>query len=154
VIVVADTSPLLYLILIRYEQVLPALYGRVFAPRAVIAELTHPHAPKVVRDWAASSPSWLHVADPRQPIMRSARLGRGELEAIALAKELDARALLIDDRYAREEAIRHHLSVVGTLGVLADAADAKLVDLPDAVARLRQTTFRASEDLFEWLLSR
>lgn len=153
-IVVADTSPLLYLILIEHEQVLPALYGRVIAPRAVISELSHPGTPQAVRDWIARLPSWLHVANPKHPIMASGSLGRGELEAIALAQELKADALLIDDQAGREEALRRHLPVVGTLRVLAAAADAKLIDLPDTVARLRQTSFRASEELFEWLLSR
>ena len=46
------------------------------------------------------------------------------------------------------------LPIVGTLAVLAKAAEAELIDLPNAVARLRQTNFRASEELFEWLLSR
>ena len=48
-IVVADTSPLLYLILLGHEQVLPALYGRVIAPRAVISELSHTGTPQAVR---------------------------------------------------------------------------------------------------------
>jgi predicted nucleic acid-binding protein len=152
VIVVADTSPLVYLILIGHEQVLPALYGRVIAPRAVILELSHTGTPKAVRDWVAESPSWLHVASPRQPIMPSGSLGRGELEAIALAQEVKANVLLLDDQRGRKEAMRRHLHVVGTLRVLADAADAHLIDLPDTVARLRQTSFRASEELFEWLL--
>ena len=85
--------------------------------------------------------------------MPSGSLGRGELEAIALAQELKADALLIDDYDGREEAIRRHLPVFGTLRVLAAAADAELINLPDTVARLRQTNFRASEELFEWLLS-
>ena len=86
--------------------------------------------------------------------MPSGRLGRGELEAIVLAEELKATFLLIDDLYAREEAIRRRLPIVGTLGVLAEAPDAGLIDAPDVVARLRQTNFRASQALFEWLLSR
>jgi len=154
VIVVADTSPLVYLILIQCEHVLPALYDRVVTPRAVISELAHPQTPEAARAWAVRPPSWLHIAKPSQTIVASKRLGRGELEAITLAKELKAGALLIDDRYAREEAMRHHLPIVGTLGVLGDAADAKLIDLPDAVARLRQTNFYASDALYEWLLSR
>ena len=74
--------------------------------------------------------------------MPSKPLERGELEAIALAKELKADALLIDDRYGREEAVRQELPIVGTLAELAKAADAELIDLPNVVARLRQTNFR------------
>ena len=50
-IVVSDTSPLNYLVLIEHSRVLPLLFGRVIAPPAVIAELQHPGAPAVVRAW-------------------------------------------------------------------------------------------------------
>jgi predicted nucleic acid-binding protein len=154
VIVVADTTPLLYLILIECDHILPALYGRVIAPRAVISELTHRDAPTVVRAWVASAPVWLHIDSPRQSIVPSVPLGAGEMEAIALTEERHADALLIDDRDGRQEAIRRRLPVLGTLRVLADAAEEKLINLPDALGRQRQTSFRASEELFEWLLSR
>jgi len=39
IVVVADTSPLNYLIQINCDQVLPALYERVFVPSAVVEEL-------------------------------------------------------------------------------------------------------------------
>jgi predicted nucleic acid-binding protein len=55
-IVVSDTSPLNYLILIESIQVLPAIFGRVYAPSAVVAELSHPRSPEVVRSWASKPP--------------------------------------------------------------------------------------------------
>jgi DNA-binding PadR family transcriptional regulator len=61
---------------------------------------------------------------------------------------------LIDDWDGRQEALRRNLNVLGTLRVLADASDDGIVDLQVAVDRLRQTTFRASEELFQWLLAR
>ena len=56
-IVVSDTSPLNYLVLIERVHVLPTLFGRVVAPVAVIAELGHPATPTVVRAWAADPPA-------------------------------------------------------------------------------------------------
>lgn len=153
-IVVADTTPLQYLILIQYEHILPALYGRVVAPPAVIEELTRDETPSHVRGWVKSAPDWLEVRAPRTVGRSPLPLGAGELEAIALAEELSADALLIDDRDGRQEALRRHLHVLGTLRVLADASDDGLVDIAVAVERLRQTTFRASEELFQWLLAR
>ena len=47
-IVVSDTSPLNYLLLIREEGVLQPLFGRVIVPRAVLAELNHPATPALV----------------------------------------------------------------------------------------------------------
>ena len=48
-IVVSDTSPLNYLVLIQHAEVLPSLFGRVIAPPAVMIELQHPGAPTIVR---------------------------------------------------------------------------------------------------------
>ena len=64
-------------------------------------------------------------------------------EAIALALELRADFLILDDRDARIEASRRKLMVIGTLRGLEDVAQLGLIDLPHALPRLRQTTFRA-----------
>ncbi len=65
-IVVSDTTPLNYLIIIEAAQVLPALFGRVYAPTAVIQELSDPRGPQPVRAWASSPPEWLAVEEPTQ----------------------------------------------------------------------------------------
>jgi predicted nucleic acid-binding protein len=153
VIVVADASPLRYLILVEHAHVLPALYGRVMVPPAVITELNQERTPVLVRTWLSNKPEWLHVQGPRQLLapLRGV-LGPGEREAIALAAELAADVLLMDDREGRREAERRNLIVLGTLRVLADAAEHDLADLPVALGRLQQTNFRASERLIQWLL--
>lgn len=104
-IVVADTSPLRYLILIEHIHVLPALYGRVVVPPAVVTELDQEHTPSLVRLWLSARPEWLQIQAPRQDLssLRDV-LGPGEREAIALAEELSADAVLIDDRDGRREA--------------------------------------------------
>jgi predicted nucleic acid-binding protein len=56
---------------------------------------------------------------------------QGEQEAIALAEELAADLLLIDEWDARLEAERRHLHVIGTLRVLADGAGRGLTDLEE-----------------------
>jgi predicted nucleic acid-binding protein len=48
-IIVADTSPLNYLVQIAAEHLLPALYGRILIPPQVLAELCDPGAPDMVR---------------------------------------------------------------------------------------------------------
>jgi predicted nucleic acid-binding protein len=63
----------------------------------------------------------------------------GELEAISLAQEIHADAILIDDRVGRNAAIRCGLAVVGTVGLLEKSAARGLIDLPLVVERLRQT---------------
>ncbi len=49
-IVVSDTSPLSYLVLIEEVEVLPAIFGRVVIPPAVVEELQAPGAPDAVKD--------------------------------------------------------------------------------------------------------
>jgi len=76
----------------------------------------------------------------------------GEREAISLAKELQADALIIDEPDGREAAKRQGLRVIGTLRVLYDAAEAGLCQLEEAYDRLQQTTFRAHPNLFRAFL--
>ena len=61
IVVVADTSPLNYLIQIHCDHVLPTLYERVFVPSAVVEELRHPGAVVAVRAWLTRVPPWLLV---------------------------------------------------------------------------------------------
>jgi predicted nucleic acid-binding protein len=145
-LIVADTSPLNYLILVEAEGVLPRLYGRVLVPPQVRDELLHEKTPEPVRRWASALPQWLEV---RMPASVEARPGldEGEAAAIALAQEVRADRLLIDERAGRAVASRLGIAVAGTLAVLVDAADAKLLDLRPALQRLQQTTFRASPAL-------
>jgi predicted nucleic acid-binding protein len=60
-VVVADTSPLNYLVLVGAIQILPVLYGSILIPDQVLAELTDPAAPLPVLDWIRTQPQWLEV---------------------------------------------------------------------------------------------
>ena len=60
-IVVADSGPLHYLILLDHADLLHHFYGEVLVPEAVAVELSSPSAPLVVRDWLSRAPSWLSV---------------------------------------------------------------------------------------------
>lgn len=60
-IVVANTSPICYLLLIGCLDVLPMLFGRVTIPQAVCDELWEEGAPAVVQAWIAQPPAWLEV---------------------------------------------------------------------------------------------
>ncbi len=152
-LVVCDTSPVNYLVLIRHDHVLPKLFDRVLAPPAVLAELRHKGAPANVRQWSDPAPSWLEVRAPAA-LISGLSLGRGESEAISLARELAASVVLIDERRATDAAERLGLFVTGTLGVLEAAAAKRLIQLPDAIAALRQTSFRCTERLYQEALER
>ena len=67
ILVVADTSPLNYLIQIHCQELLPTLYQRVFVPTAVIRELAHIRAPAMVRAWLSNVPEWLEIREVQTP---------------------------------------------------------------------------------------
>jgi predicted nucleic acid-binding protein len=119
-------------------------------PPGVLAEIKQDRTPEVVRQWVTKPPSWLEVRSPHEPFDEQLlRLGRGEREAIALAVELGAAVLILDEVKGRREAIRRQLNVVGTVGVLRDASREGLVDLAQAFSKLQQTTFRATPDVYQ-----
>ena len=78
----------------------------------------------------------------------------GELEAICLAQEIKAAAILTDDRAGRSAAMQCGLAVVGTIGLLEQAAARGLLELPQAMARLRQTNARLDPELIHAALER
>ena len=152
-IVIADTSPINYLVIIQQADLLPHLFGQVFIPPAVWDELNDPDTPAPVRAWLSQCPSWLQVQPLRSPPdVQLDDLDEGEREAIALAEELHADEILIDELSARKEAARRKLSFIGTLGILRRAAQLDLIDLPSALTNLQQTTFYVSADLIQSLL--
>jgi predicted nucleic acid-binding protein len=154
-IVIADTSPLHYLILLEHAEVLRHLYGSVVIPQAVVCELQAEKTPSVVRRWITGPPAWLQVRQivvPPDPAL--AELDPGEREAIALAEALRADALIIDEKIGRREAERRKLRVIGTVRVLDDAAEAGVVDLPTTLQRLQALGFYLDAKLLQFLLDR
>ena len=147
-IVVADTSPLNYLIRLGHSDLLPKLYGRVLVPSAVLSEMRHPEAPPEVQAWAAAPPEWLEEAPVKliDPSLRT-ELGAGEREAISLALEVQANVLLIDDRAGRREAVARGIEVAGTLAVVLQASLRDYLDFPEAIAKLRKCGFRVSSSV-------
>jgi predicted nucleic acid-binding protein len=148
IVVVADTSPLNYLIQIECETLLPALYERVIVPTAVMQELAHPRTPSIVRNWAGHSPQWLEVRQVCAPSDAGLTgLDPGERAAIQLAQEVHADLLLMDERMGVKLAKLRGLEVTGTLGVLVTAARKRLVDIDVALAKLQETDFRCTPQL-------
>lgn len=159
-IVVADSGPLHYLILLEQAELLQRFYDQVIVPEAVLRELTAGKAPHPVRDWLAKPPSWFHVQSVSSADLAlvTAELDPGEREAITLAQLLGADLLLIDEALGRAEARRRSLRVTGTLGILRAAAERGLIHVPEVLARLRETSFYVDDKLIlsifgEWLRS-
>lgn len=152
-LVVADTSPLVYLILIEQIEILPQLFGSVVLPDAVHAELCHRMAPEPVRNWAQALPFWAEVKPSPQVEDDAFRsLGAGERAAIALALAIQADLVLIDERKGTQFAIENGLAVAGTLGVLQKAARKGCLDLSEAFRRSKGTNFRYRQEILDSLL--
>jgi predicted nucleic acid-binding protein len=107
-----------------------------------------------VRDWATDSPPWLTVATISTHEEQAFQgLDAGESAAITLALALKADLMLMDDRAAVAAARARGLAVVGTIGILDLAGRRKLIDVVDAVARLKTTNFRYRPNLLDVLLT-
>jgi len=152
-VVVSDTSPLHYLILCGVQSVLPALFQKVVIPPTVFRELQQPNTPSAVREWANALPPWVAVQTPKL-ITLDLDVDAGELEAICLAQEIKAAAILMDDRAGRNAAMHCGLAVIGTIGLLEQAAAGGLLELPQVMERLRQTNARLDAALIRGALER
>ena len=154
-IVVADTTPLNYLVLIDETQLLPALFERVFIPQAVLAELQHPEASAKVRQWVATPPIWLEVSHISLPARTlPIPLDPGEREAIQLAIERGIETILIDETAGRKVVESLGMEARGTLGILERGAQLGLTNFGKALRKLEQTKFRMSPSLKAVFLSR
>jgi predicted nucleic acid-binding protein len=153
-IVIADTSPLNYLIRLGQSDLLQNIYGRVLVPRAVLIELKHPEAPAEVRVWASAPPAWLEETQPQQlDTSLSLELGAGEREAISLALEVRADLLLIDERAGRKDAEARHIAVAGKLAVLLQASKHGYIDFSGAVKELHRYGFRTSRSVEAFVMA-
>ncbi len=146
-IVISNASPLIALARIQRLDLLRAIFRSVLIPPAVAREIK-PSIPDV--------PDWLHVHVPTRlppaPVLRR-RLGDGEREAIALAIELEATQIILDDLPARRLAEASGLNVIGTLGLLLGAKRQGLIDrVRPELDGLLKTSFFLSPELYTELL--
>lgn len=157
-IIVSDTSPLSGLAIVGYLPLLQQIYGQVLIPPAVADELTRGSEddPRIT---SALSQDWIEMRQPTDRLQVEAlqtdrNLDRGESEAIALALELGADELLIDERLGRREATRLGLSITGLLGILLVAKRRGLVveirPIVDDLINL--AAFRVSSQLYREVL--
>ncbi len=154
-IVVCDTSPLCYLLLIEQIQILPQLFRQITIPPAVQNELLAEQTFNQIQTWIIDLPAWVNIQPvPQRLDNLPANLETGEQEAISLAVSLQASLIILDDWDARQAARSQGLTVTGLLGVLYKAGTQGLLDFYTALDRLQQTSFRASPALIQQFLER
>ena len=150
-IVVADTSVILNQAFVGQEQLLTQLFGEVLIPPAVHAEfLRLSSAPGrfaglILPAFLQTRPVSLIPASLRG----DQRLDAGEAEALALALELHADIVLMDETAGRQVALQQGLVPVGVLGLLVEGKKKGLVPAVAPILRtlVEQARFRASQSL-------
>ena len=155
-IVVSNTSPLTNLAAIGQFDLLHRLYARLYIAEGVWDELNAQGKRWPGRDEVAAA-DWIerHAVQNQALITVLQRdLDRGEAETIALALELGADLVLLDEKEGRHAAQRLGLHIVGVVGVLLEAkANGALDVLRPHLDALRQTAgFYLSESLYRHAL--
>lgn len=151
-VIVSDTSPISNLAKVGQIRLMQQIYGRILIPRAVHVELLDPGAGATVNT-AVQSADWLEVLLVENQELVSnlrTRVNVGEAEAIALAVEVEATRLIIDERLGRQAASTLGIKVTGALGILLVAKHQKLISnvRPTMDNLINQANFRISQQLY------
>jgi len=136
IVVVSDTSPVRALHFLGLLSILKELYGHILIPPAVEREL---NTSSVLEAIDLSHFDFIEVRAPKQPVrieqfMQSLHLG--ESEAMALALEVRATAVLIDEAAGRRAAARLGIRALGTLGILLEAAKGHIEEIRPLLDKL------------------
>ena len=155
-IVVSDSSPIISLSMIGQLHLLQQLYSEIVLPQAVYQEVVEEgrHRPGFSEVLDADWISTKDVSNENLSKVLAMNLGKGEAEAIALATDLEAELLLIDERKGRKIASKLGIDVVGVLGVLVEAKHKGLVDelRPLLDELLHEAGFRMGSALYHKVL--
>ena len=140
--IVCDTSPLLLFARADRLGLLPALYQRAVVPGAVLQEVNVQADEPARRIQAHVQQDVFQRKEARGKSLDAVgeNIGCGERAAIALARELDAELVVLDDEQGRTEARRHGLSITGSIGILIEAKER------DVIASMRRELDRLVEE--------
>ena len=155
-VVVSNTTPLIALAWLKQLDLLPTLFTTVHIPEAVRNEIRA--KPQAVGVGELEAADWLIVVPVTNPLaveLLLDQLDLGESQAIVLAHENSADLLLMDERRGRRRALQSGLAVVGTLGILVEARQQKLIGpLRPMLDLLRKLPFHMSDALYSNVLYR
>jgi uncharacterized protein len=152
--VVCNTSPLLVLAKIQRLGLLTQLYARLVIPGAVVDEVgaKADDAAAQIQALVATPPVTVQRATPPTLAGLPVDLGPGEREAIALALEIAADLVVLDDQVGRRLARARGLQVTGTVGVLVEARSRGLLPaLRPELDRLRDAGLWLADAFYQRL---
>jgi len=146
VVYVVNASPLIVFQRIGQFGLLGALLTHAFAPSAVRYEV---YGNKPMPEWIEERP----LAQSLASRIVAARLGAGEREAIALALEIGADELVLDDLAARRLARSLEINLIGSVGLLLRAKARGLIpSVRPLLEAMQAKDFRISARVLERIL--
>mgnify|MGYP003449591678 FL=1 len=152
-LVIADSSALIALATCDGLELLLQVYDDIKVPEAVYAEIVAPE--KLQSDALGSFLSERVIkVDITRWVLTAGGLGRGEIEAMALYKQLSADALLIDDHRARTIAEHNQINCIGALGFLLIAKQlGKVTRIAPYIQKLRTSSIYYGDTLLDRVLN-
>lgn len=152
-LIVADSSALIALATCNALDLLVQVYVDLKVPEAVYAEVVAPEKPQSDALGIFLSERVVKV-DPTRWVLAAGGLGRGEIEAMSLYKELSADVLLIDDHRARVIAEHNQINCIGALGFLLLAKDkGKISKIGPYIENLRHSSIHYGDTLLDRVLN-
>lgn len=152
--VVSNTTPLLTLMGIGALELLQQLYGEVGIPQGVWEEIQQGKDKSIYQD--VSQLDWVQiqaVSNREALAYLHAELDKGEAETLVLAREIEARLVLIDEKAARRVADQLGLTYTGSLGVLLRAKAQGLIPaVKPLIDQMRSNGIWISDTLYTHIL--
>lgn len=150
--VIANSTPLIALAKINGLDILKRVYSQVEIPKAVYEEVAISGKGKR-GSVEITKAEWIKVKEVRDEKLKKflqLELGKGEAEVIALAYEVNADLVIIDENRGREIAKMFGLKVTGTIGTIIEAKRRGLLnDVREKLDELINTGIWIGEDLYE-----
>lgn len=146
-LIIADSSALVALATCEALDVLIELYDEIKVPQAVYDEVVEPGKSQasVLENYLESR---VEKVDASRFVFTAGELGQGEIEAMALYKQLSADKLLIDDRRARAIAEHNNIQCIGALGILLLAKHKGVIQqIEPHIGKLRNSSIHYGEPL-------
>lgn len=151
-LIIADSSALIALATCQALDVLLEIYDDVKVPEAVYMETVAPEKPQsdLLGEFLTGR---VVQVDTSRSVIAAGGLGRGEIEAMTLYKQLSADLLLIDDQRARIVAEHNQIQCIGALGFLLIAKQkGKLNRVTPHIQKLRNSNLYYGDDLLDKVL--
>lgn len=141
-VVIADTSCFILLDKIGELELLQKLFGTVTTTDIIANE------------FGSELPSWIIIKSAKNIILQnSLDVDLGEASAITLSLETPSSLLIIDDNKGRKLARKFNLKITGTLGVLLNAKQKRIIPLLRPVLeKVQRTNFRFSDEVLRQIL--